>query len=299
MDSISKRCLACGWPANNGDKYCCKCGGKDFVMDKDFTSSYSLYEFPSCECLPNGRTIQYKPSYRDAEKITLLIKDVCQVLDSYIIYVAEKIVGGCHSDIEVAELFIKGRDHRSPNGEVCRICFFRFSKNVEQSFFDFIVQDSGIPISQVFEYYNDEYGLSENCIRANNTLYYVLTKPFCNNDNHAFKTSIGKTTLPLDSVIAQHGKRCGWGGWGVKEDETICSKCGRTLLQSDMRDPILYDTPDIEPRATIYGPPTINSRAILNRSPKFFGSRIRISYTYLFVIILLGLIVLGLSYLRK
>ena len=71
------------------------------------TYHHILYSgFPPCECLSNGRTIKYKPSYRDASEIKLKIKNVCQVFDSYIIYAAEKIVGEHHSDIELAELYI-------------------------------------------------------------------------------------------------------------------------------------------------------------------------------------------------
>ena len=91
MDAIKKRCLACGWPANNGDGYSCKCGGNSFDRDDDYIPSYSLFGFPPCECLSNGRTIKYKPSYSDASEITLKIKNVCQVFDSYIIYAAEKM----------------------------------------------------------------------------------------------------------------------------------------------------------------------------------------------------------------
>lgn len=220
MDSIKKRCLTCGWPANNGDRYCCKCGGNSFDRDDDYIPSYSLFGFPPCECLSNGRTIKYKPSYRDASEITLKIKNVCQVFDSYIIYAAEKIVGEHHSDIEIAELYIKGKDHRSSDGS--RIVSQHIVDGIlEQSFFDFIAQDSDFPLRQIFEYYNDEYGLSENCIRANNTLYYVLTKPSCKSDVHSSKCSIGTTTIPLGSVMCKH---C---GTIFSAKDKYCPKCGK------------------------------------------------------------------------
>lgn len=218
MDSIKKRCLACGWPANNGDRYCCKCGGNSFDRDDDYIPSYSLFGFPPCECLSNGRTIKYKPSYRDASEITLKIKNVCQVFDSYIIYAAEKIVGEHHSDIEIAELYIKGRDHRSADGS--RITSQHIVDGIlEKSFFDFIAQDSDFPLRQIFEYYNDEYGLSENCIRANNTLYYILRKPQFNKE----VCSIGKDTIPLDSVVCKH---C---GYICSKKDATCKKCGNNL----------------------------------------------------------------------
>lgn len=311
MDSIKKRCLACGWPANNGDRYCCKCGGNSFDRDDDYIPSYSLFGFPPCECLSNGRTIKYKPSYRDASEITLKIKNICQVFDSYIIYAAEKIVGEHHSDIEIAELYIKGKDHRSSDGS--RIASKHIVDGIlEQSFFDFIAQDSGFPLRQIFEYYNDEYGLSENCIRANNTLYYVLTKPFSNDDSHSFKSSIGKTTLPLDSEIGKHDKRCGWCGWLAREGETICCKCGHTLSKTDFPNSNQHVTSDINPRAivygppmqrdddmealrsTVYGPPAFNSR---NRSYRIFGCRIHIGYACIFIILLV-LFVFGIIYLH-
>lgn len=221
MGSKRKRCLTCGWSANISDRYCCKCGGNSFDRDDDYIPSYSLFGFPPCECLSNGRTIKYKPSYHDASEITLKIKNVCQVFESYIIYAAEKIVGEHHSDIEIAELYLKGKDHRSSDGS--RIASQHIVDGIlEQSFFDFIAQDSGFSLKQIFEYYNDEYGLSENCIRANNTFYYVLTKPSCENGNHSSKCSIGTTTIPLGSVICKH---C---GTIFSAKNKYCPKCGKS-----------------------------------------------------------------------
>lgn len=219
-DTGNRRCVNCGWPANQWDRYCCKCGRSSFVKVNQSIPSYSHFVFPPCECLSNGTTIQYNPSLRNASKITLQIKSVRQVFESYIIYEAEKIVEELHYDIEVAELYIKGKDHRSLDGS--RIASQNEEERIlEKSFFDFIVQDSGISLRQVLEYYNDEYGLSKNCIRANNTLYYILTNHSWNNDDNSTISAIGSKTPPLDSILCQH---C---GTIFSAKDKCCPNCGK------------------------------------------------------------------------
>lgn len=111
-------------------------------------------------------------------RFCIIIDSVKTITPSYILYNAIKYKNGVAKQVEIAELFIASCDKRGKDGKTRMIykktCNYR---QLELPFIDFILKDSyPMPITQVCEFFGEEYGISEDYIRANATKYYVLSQ---------------------------------------------------------------------------------------------------------------------------
>lgn len=192
------------------------------------------------DCLPEGTQIFYD---REQKELAFKIGSVKEKKPSYIIYNATVIEDDGDfpphfRQIEVAELFLENKDARYVDGHK-RVSYCVGSDCCE--FFDFISEDSKLPIRQIFESYNDEYGINRNFVKANNTCYYILSHRNVDSPWQHFgprkntQTDLNYATAPYVHPQQEYNPKariptvfiCNKCGYPCNTDYIYCPKCGR------------------------------------------------------------------------
>lgn len=167
-------------PDHEIDYRCNECGfvfrrGQSVMLRQAQLDYWKMYH---SQPLPAGHRIPFSSCLTNARSSVIIIDAVKAIMPSCIIYQAYRIYKGIlgrRKKIELAELFLMGIDGRNENG--MRIINKTSSQRDGNTthFFDFIRESlpSDYPMRQIMENFGDEYGLNQDFIKANNTLYFA------------------------------------------------------------------------------------------------------------------------------
>lgn len=161
------KCTRCGFVFRQGGIWMTSNAQRDYCI-KYFHDS----------TLQAGHRILFNSCLTNVRSSAIVVDGVKSWNPSCIIYKARRFydgVPGGGEKIELAELFLMGIDGRDENG--VRIINKTSSQRDGNTthFFDFIRESlpSDYPMRQIMENFGDEYGLNQDFIKANNTLYFA------------------------------------------------------------------------------------------------------------------------------